>query len=71
MRRVPSECSGPESRPWKRDPRGLRGSGEEGERVGRKRARLHGVTRKYGAPKASRLVQRGHDVSIRGSLEGP
>lgn len=40
-------------------------------------ARLHGVTRKYDAPKASRRgIQRGHDVSIPSSprepsLEGP
>ena len=53
----------------------LRKKEKERERRGEGRfasARLHGVTRKYGAPKASRPVQRGHNVSIQeSSLEGP
>ena len=60
-----------------REERKKGGHGRKGRSAGRSvgrfaSARLHGVTRKYGAPKASRPVQRGHNVSIReSSLEGP
>lgn len=68
MRRVlqrPAKMEGKRNNRMKKD------RGKKGRGGGRASARLHGVTRKYGAPKASRLVQRGHNVSIRGSLEGP